>query len=116
MHLPPTVRLYGHDLQPRGEGRGERLTPLPSQEAWFAIAWPGIVLSTESVYRAWDEVKGDLQRAAEHAEPRLKEFAGTLGPGWRMTGSGSAFFKETETAQQAKEAVAGLDCWTAVTR
>src|ERR1700730_11937489 len=28
----------------RAEGRGERLTPLPTQPAWFAIAWPGIEL------------------------------------------------------------------------
>ncbi len=102
------------------EGRGEKLTILQSEAKWFAIAWPGIELATASVYRAWDEVRGEgpnhLRRAAEHVEPRLKEFAQSLGAGWQMTGSGSAFFKETETWQEGKEAIARLDCWTALSR
>jgi 4-diphosphocytidyl-2-C-methyl-D-erythritol kinase len=97
-------------------GRGEKVTPVPCAHAWFALAWPGIELSTRSVYQAWDQVGGeDLRPAAEHVEPRLKEFAGRLGEGWRMTGSGSAFFKETATEQEASRAIQGLDCWTAVT-
>ena len=99
------------------EGRGERVTPVPSTPAWFAIAWPGIELSTQAVYEAWDHVNGDdLRAAAEHVEPRLKDFAKRLGPGWRMTGSGSAFFKSTSTREQAEDAIRNLDCWTAVTR
>ena len=99
------------------EGRGERVTPVPPTTAWFAIAWPGIELSTKTVYEAWDEVKGeDLRRAAEHVEPRLKEFANTLGDGWRMTGTGSAFFKAASTRQEAEKAIQDLECWTAVTR
>ena len=97
------------------EGRGERLTPIAPTPAWFALAWPGIELSTKDVYAMWDEVKGsDLRTAAEHVEPRLKEFAKTLGDGWRMTGSGSAFFKSTRTRSEAEGVIAGLDCWTAV--
>ncbi len=103
-----------------GEGRGERLTPTPSAGEWFAIAWPGIELKTADVYRAWDDVQGrppnHLQRAAEHVEPRVEAFARRLGPAWQMTGSGSAFFKVAETDQDARNAIAGLDCWTAVTR
>jgi 4-diphosphocytidyl-2C-methyl-D-erythritol kinase len=92
---------------------------LAPEPAWFAIAWPGIELATADVYRAWDEVKGEgpnhLQRAAEHVEPRLKEFAKRLGPGWQMTGSGSAFFKQTNTEDEGRNAIASLDCWTTVT-
>ena len=98
------------------EGRGERLTPLPTIKQWFAIAWPRIELSTADVYRAWDGINGDLQRAAEQVEPRLAEFAKTLGTSWQMTGSGSAFFKAADNEKQAREAIAKLDCWTAVTR
>ena len=102
------------------EGRGEKLRPLPLREQWYAIAWPGIELSTSDVYRAWDEVKGEapnhLRRAAEHVEPRLKEFAASLGNGWQMTGSGSAFFKPTDTEREATESIARPDCWTAVSR
>jgi 4-diphosphocytidyl-2-C-methyl-D-erythritol kinase len=99
------------------EGRGERVTPIDTTPAWFAIAWPGIELSTKAVYHAWDEIKGkDLRSAAEHVEPRLKAFATMLGEGWTMTGSGSAFFKPAATANEARVAIRGLDSWTAVTR
>ena len=75
LDLAPIAKELGSDVpfflaggRARGEGRGERLTPLPMEAAWFAIAWPGIELSTADVYRAWDEVKGDgpnhLRRAA----------------------------------------------------
>ena len=103
----------------RAEGRGERLTPLPAEPAWFAIAWPGIELSTAVVYGAWDEVSGDgpneLTNAACHVEPRLQAFAKKLGHDWQMTGSGSAFFRPCHDERAARHAVAGLDCWTAVT-
>ena len=103
----------------RAEGRGERLTRLQTEPAWFAIAWPDIELSTAAVYRAWDDVKGDganqLTRAACHVEPRLQDFAKKLGHDWQMTGSGSAFFRRCQDEQAARRATAKLDCWTAVT-
>ena len=93
----------------RAEGRGEKLTPLTMQPAWFdhfIIAWPELEVSTKDVYQAWDEVSGEgpnqLRRAAEHIEPRLKQFAEELGPGWQMTGSGSAFFTHNGTAEKRK--------------
>lgn len=102
------------------EGRGDRLTPVPTQPGWFAIAWPGIELSTAAVYRAWDEVKGEganeLRRAAAHVDPRVNDFAVRLGDEWQMTGSGSAFFKRCADESAAKKATKELDCWTAVTR
>jgi 4-diphosphocytidyl-2-C-methyl-D-erythritol kinase len=101
------------------EGRGERLTPLPTEHAWFAIAWPGIELLTAAVYRAWDEVKGEgpnqLRRAAGRVEPRVHDFAVRLGREWQMTGSGSAFFLRCPDERAARQAAASLDCWTAVT-
>jgi 4-diphosphocytidyl-2-C-methyl-D-erythritol kinase len=101
-------------------GRGERLTPAPTGTGWFAIAWPGFSMSTPAVYRRWDEVGGDdenaLTRAAFDVEPKLAEFASMLGEGWRMTGSGSAFFRPAGTRPEAEATVARLDCWTAVAR
>ena len=103
----------------RAEGRGERLYMQHVEPAWFAIAWPRIELSTADVYRAWDEVHGEspnhLRRAAEHVEPRLREFANKLGPDWQMTGSGSAFFVRCETEEEAGKFAAEADAWTAVT-
>lgn len=108
--------LYGG--RARAEGRGEMLVGLESGPAWFAIAWPGFELSTADVYKAWDKVRGEgpneLRKAAEHVEPKLKAFADRLGPGWQMTGSGSAFFKAVPSKEEAEEATSKLDCWTAV--
>ena len=124
--LAPIAREVGADVpffliggHASGEGRGERLMPLSDELAWFALAWPGIELSTADVYRAWDEVKGeapnDLRRGAEHIEPRLNDFAAKLGPGWQMTGSGSAFFMPVSSEHEGRKAIDKLDCWKAVT-
>lgn len=99
----------------RVEGRGEKVTRQATLGAWFAIAWPGIELATRAVYEAWDKTGGHgLREAAERVEPRLKAFADRLGAGWTMTGSGSAFFKPAVTRQEAQQAIAELECWTAV--
>jgi 4-diphosphocytidyl-2-C-methyl-D-erythritol kinase len=101
-------------------GRGELLTPAATDAGWYAIAWPGFSISTPAVFRRWDEVGGggvnQLTRAAFDVEPKLAEFASMLGEGWRMTGSGSAFFRPAATRAGAEAAAAQLDCWTAVAR
>jgi len=100
------------------EGRGERLTPLATEAAWFAVAWPEFELLTPDVYRAWDEAPGEppnqLANAALHVEPRLRQFAEGLAPGWQMTGSGSAFFKRCATESEAVETTSSLKCWSSV--
>ncbi|HEX9099345.1 MAG TPA: hypothetical protein VF956_07680 [Candidatus Dormibacteraeota bacterium] len=101
------------------EGIGERLKPLPTEPGWYAIAWPGIELSTARVYGAWDETKGappnELLLAAERADSRVKDFAERLGHEWRMTGSGSAFFRRFAVREEGLKAIESLDCWTTVT-
>jgi 4-diphosphocytidyl-2-C-methyl-D-erythritol kinase len=125
--LHPIAREVGSDVpfflhggRAHAEGRGDRLSQLPDEPGWFAIAWPEIELSTADVYRAWDELKGEspnhLRRAAEQVDPRLKEFAASVGPGWQMTGSGSAFYKRINNEEEGRQAIGKLDCWTAVTR
>jgi 4-diphosphocytidyl-2-C-methyl-D-erythritol kinase len=103
------------------EERGDRLTPIPTQPQWFALAWPEVELLTPDVYRAWDKMPGvmpnQLTKAAMSIEPRLREFANVLNKGeknWQMTGSGSAFFKPTAGEQEARQATEHLKCWTAV--
>jgi 4-diphosphocytidyl-2-C-methyl-D-erythritol kinase len=114
------VPFFLHGGRANAEGRGERIQPLPDEDAWFALAWPSIELATSAVYRAWDEVKGEgsnhLRRAAEKVEPRLGEFARALGPAWEMTGSGSAFFLRVASEREGRKAVERLDCWSTVTR
>lgn len=101
-------------------GRGERLVPAAGARGWYALAWPGFPVATPAVYAKWDEIGGEgpneLTRAALAVEPRLAEFAGKLGTGWQMTGSGSAFFKTCGSREEAEGAVGPLQCWTAVTR
>jgi 4-diphosphocytidyl-2-C-methyl-D-erythritol kinase len=103
------------------EGRGDHLTPIPTHPQWFAIAWPDVELLTPDVYRAWDEIKGDmpnqLTKAAMSIEPRLKEFANDLNnesKNWQMTGSGSAFFRRAANEDEARHANSHLKTWTAV--
>ena len=111
------------------EQRGDQLTRIPTHPAWFAIAWPGVELLTPAVYRAWDEMEtntsdspNQLTAAAMRIEPRLHEFAkslDSLGPGWQMTGSGSAFFRLCADARDARECTSKLQtlkCWTAVSQ
>ena len=144
--LPAIARQLGADVPfflaggtAIAEQRGDHLTPIPTQPAWFAIAWPWIELLTQDVYRAWDEmsaspgkspplsgggpgwgsgqVGNQLIKAAMHVEPRLEEFAASLGGDWQMTGSGSAFFRRCTDEQSAREstlALQPLKCWTAV--
>ncbi len=109
-------------------GTGDLLSPAPSVDGWFAIAWPGFSVATADVYRRWDaephpEVAGDpnqLQPVAYRVEPRLAAFSARLGAGWRMTGSGSAFFTSLQTRAEAEVAAArvtsALGCWTTVAR
>jgi 4-diphosphocytidyl-2-C-methyl-D-erythritol kinase len=99
-------------------GPGHRLRPIPLAQNWFALAWPGFGVDTGTVYRAWDKVGGDgdnhLTRGAMAVEPKLVRFATRLDTGWRMTGSGTAFFKPCSSPEEAQAAVAALDCWTTV--
>jgi 4-diphosphocytidyl-2-C-methyl-D-erythritol kinase len=101
-------------------GKGELLERCQVAPAWFALAWPGWPLSTADVYAAWDRVGGEgvnqLARAASNVAPEMVDFIDRLGPGWVMTGSGSAYFKSFADREAAAAAIAGLDCWTAVAR
>jgi len=105
------------------EGVGERVTPIDVERSWFAIAWPGIELSTAAVYEAWNQLDpaeatgpNQLRVAAGRVDERVDRFAEHLGEGWRMTGSGSAFFLACPDREGAEDAVRKLDCWTVVTR
>src|SRR5260370_8690898 len=90
--------------------------PLTTEPAWYAIDWPGIELSTASVYGAWDETKGappnELLRAAEQVDGRVKQFAKRLGREWQITGSGSAFFRRFSVREEGLQEIESRDCWT----
>ena len=119
-HIGSDVTFFLHGGGALIEGVGERVSRLPVRDAWFALAWPGIELSTAEVYAASNEVHGEgpneLRKAAGHVDKRIEEFAARLGEGWQMTGSGSAFFLSCSDRQSAETAAQTVDCWTAVTR
>lgn len=125
--LAPVARGLGSDVPfflaggaADATGAGDVLAPAPVSRAWFAIAWPGWEVSTAAVYARYDRVGGEggnhLERAALEVEPRLAGFRERLGAGWSLTGSGSAFFRPAASETEARAALAGLDCWTAVAR
>jgi 4-diphosphocytidyl-2-C-methyl-D-erythritol kinase len=127
LDLEPVAAAVGADVPfflrggaAYGTGRGERLSAAPIACGWYTIAWPDLSVSTAAVYARWDDVGGagpnHLARAAYAVEPRLEAFAERLGPGWTLTGSGSAFFRASPTRHEAEIARRGLDCWTAVAR
>jgi 4-diphosphocytidyl-2-C-methyl-D-erythritol kinase len=116
-----------------GERRGDHLTPVATQQLWFAIAWPGFGLLTQDVYRAWDRIDhskfdspNHLTAAAMSIEPRLQEFANALNSTagraqgansnemWQMTGSGSAYFCHCADEASARNITSELKGWTAV--
>ena len=129
LHLGADVPFFLTGGTAIADGRGDHLTPIPTQPMWFAIAWPGVELPTPDVYRAWDDMENPaasasqanhLTQAAMRIEPRLKEFANALNNNskhaWQMTGSGSAFFLRTTTEEEGRHAASQLKCWTAVAR
>jgi len=87
----------------RGEGVGERVTPLPFEDRDFLLLLPPFGVDTGAVYRAWDADPSDarpngLEVAAQRVEPRLTAWRDALGEltGRRpaLAGSGSTWFVE----------------------
>lgn len=127
LELEPVARRVGADVafflcggSAGAGGAGDDLEPSVLPKGCYALAWPGYGVSTAAVYEAYDRLGGGgrnhLRRAAEAVEPRLAGFAAELGAGWEMTGSGSAFFRHRASEADARAAVSGLGCWTAVAR
>ena len=84
-------------------GIGEVVEPLPYLSETYTLLTPPFGCSTAAVYRAWDELGGpqgdwgnDLESAALHVEPRLKQYRAELeqasGQRPRLAGSGSTWF------------------------
>jgi 4-diphosphocytidyl-2-C-methyl-D-erythritol kinase len=134
--------LRGGSLVMRG--RGERLQPDSSvPPLWLVIVTPRFACSTPAVYRAWDELGGprgrvfdagvarlehvvnDLEPAAWHVEPRLRELCAAIeqhaGVPPILAGSGSSYvvpFLDQSRARVAADRLVGDvdgDVWCAPT-
>ena len=89
----------------RVTGIGEVVELLPAIDHVFTLLVPPFGVSTPAVYRTWDALGGpcgpgvnDLESAALHVEPRLREWRDRLGEATGRTpvlaGSGGAWFVE----------------------
>ena len=98
-------------------GIGDGLEPVELPGGWFVVATPRFGCSTADVYRAWDALGGphdqvnDLQAAAEHVEPRLREFKrqveAVAGAPAFLAGSGSSYAVAFDDIKVADTARAG---------
>ncbi|HTQ11675.1 MAG TPA: 4-(cytidine 5'-diphospho)-2-C-methyl-D-erythritol kinase [Fimbriimonadaceae bacterium] len=112
----------------RGEGYGDRITPLPDQpEAWLLIAKPAIGCPTAAMYARLDEIRGsaracadvrnDFQRVAPHECTELIDHLRDLGASDAMLcGSGSAVFGRFASRFEAEEARAAVAAETWVVK
>jgi 4-diphosphocytidyl-2-C-methyl-D-erythritol kinase len=105
----------------RVRGIGDVVEPVEPQSLSIVVATPPFRCATADVYRAWDALGGprgdgnDLQRAAQHVEPRLAEFRrsveGAAGAPAILAGSGSSYavvFDDAARAASARDRVAGV--------
>lgn len=120
----------------RGEGYGERLTPLPDRGPdWIVLARPEIGISTPEAYRRLDAACREWRAFPKEGEPPFNDFEAVAPPECRaaaarlvslgaraacLCGSGSAVFAEFETegeAVQAAEtmAIEGHRTWAVTT-
>lgn len=115
-------------------GRGERIDPVRVDPLAVLVATPPFGLSTPAVYRAWDDLGGprservvpapdsllpllgelvnDLEPAAEHVEPRWRDYRERLealvGRPALLAGSGSScavLYDDLAEAERARRAV-----------
>ncbi len=113
-------------------GAGERLAPASIPPLVVVVATPPFGCATPDVYRAWDALGGpsatraitipdvdlailgnDLEPAAEHAEPRLRQFRALIEDAAKhpalLAGSGSSYamvFAHVDDAERARSRVA----------
>ncbi|MGH8196956.1 MAG: 4-(cytidine 5'-diphospho)-2-C-methyl-D-erythritol kinase [Steroidobacteraceae bacterium] len=126
LELGADVPLFIHGHSAWGEGIGERLTPLELGERYYAIVFPGVGVSTASVFQASEltrktpktTIRGFLKAGGHNdCEPvvtgRSPAVAKALA--WlaarspaRLTGTGSCVFAGFADRGAAEAALAGL--------
>ena len=128
------VCVDGHPVMMRG--RGERLDPVELDgELHLVVAKPAFSLATPPVFRAWDalgeptsdrtvappaavshlvtELANDLEPAAEHVNPEVREFRerleGVTGLRALLAGSGSSYWLPVADADAAATLAARVE-------
>lgn len=126
LELGADVPLFIHGHSAWGEGMGERLTPLELGEQYYAIVFPGVGVSTASVFQASEltrktpktTIRGFLKAGGHNdCEPvvtgrspavaKALAWLAARGPA-RLTGTGSCVFAAFANRGAAEAALAGL--------
>jgi len=98
----------------RVSGRGDRIEPdsLENFQKKYLVVVPDITMSTAEVYRKYDELRlrgYDFDEYSNHLFPAALDLDVRLGVfykiGFKMTGSGSAFFTEVDDGKKVRELV-----------
>jgi 4-diphosphocytidyl-2-C-methyl-D-erythritol kinase len=121
------VFLYGSSAW--AEGRGEQLTPMELPEAWYLIVHPGVAVATAGIFQAPEltrnsplvtmralslaEGRNDCEPVVRSRFPEVAAALDWLGPGARLSGTGSCVFLAFDDAAAAERVAARVpDEWT----
>lgn len=137
LQLGADVPFFVHGSNAFAEGRGERLTPIALGPAHYVVIWPQVAVSTKEIFEdpgltrntkatkmadfaaAGGDIaalgvscfgRNDLEAVARRRYPEIDRALAHLAAhgAARMTGSGSAVFTVTRSADAATAAVASL--------
>lgn len=137
LQLGADVPFFVHGSNAFAEGRGERLTPVALGPAHYAVIWPQVAVSTKEIFEdpgltrntkatkmadfaaaggvttalgASRFGRNDLEAVARRRYPEIERALVHLAAhgAARMTGSGSAVFTVTRSADAARAAIADL--------
>ena len=121
------VFLYGSSAW--GSGRGEQLTPIELPPAWYLIVHPGVAVATASIFQAPEltrnsplvtmrgfsqaQTRNDCEPVVRQSFPEVAAALDWLGPGARLSGTGSCVFVAFDDAAAAERVAARVpDEWT----
>ena len=131
LELGSDVPVFVHGSSAWASGRGEELTPMRIPSVWYLIVHPRVAVATGSIFQAPELTRNSplitiralsLAQRRNDCEPvvraRFPEVAAALdwlGPGARLSGTGSCVFMAFERAADAERAAARVpDEWTSI--
>lgn len=128
LRLGADVPVFVHGRSAWAEGVGERLQAVPLGETWFVLIFPGVSISTASIFSDPDlkrdskpvrfsdlrrmHARNDCQPVVLKRYPQLQSLVNEVSC-WgepRVTGTGSSIFIEMNSKNAADEATRELKC------
>ena len=129
LQLGSDVPIFVHGSSAWADGRGERLTPLELPPAWYLIVWPRVQVATAGIFQAPEltrnsplvtmrafspgQTRNDCEPVVRARFPGVAAALNWLGPGARLSGTGSCAFVAYDSAAAAERVAARVpDEWT----